>query len=97
VTLGALTLLLLRRPRPHLDAAARLYAHFQRTLARQGFVVRPQEGPCTLLQRIEQAYPAAAADARRIIELYIAMRYSAAPDAAMLPELRRAVNTFKPR
>ncbi len=93
-TLGVLALLLLRRPRPPIDAAARLYARFRRRLVRYGIATVPQEGPRDLLARIEQAQLPVQASARRIIALYIALRYAPQPDTLLLKELRRAVRAF---
>jgi transglutaminase-like putative cysteine protease len=93
--LGVLALVLLRRPRPHIDAAARLYAQFQRRLVRQGIAASPQEGPRDLLARIERAQSPSRAAARHIVELYIALRYAPRPDARLLKELRRAVQAFR--
>jgi len=92
--LGVLALLLLRRPRPSIDAAARLYARFRRRLVRYGIAILPQEGPRDLLVRIEQAQLPVQASARRIIALYIALRYAPQPDALLLKEMRRAVRAF---
>jgi hypothetical protein len=48
-----------------------------------------------LLRHIEEAHPSAAAEARHIIDLYIALRYAQTADADSLPELRRAVRYFR--
>lgn len=93
--LGVLALMLLRKPRPHIDAAARLYAQFKRRLGRQGIAASPQEGPRDLLARIEHAQLPSFLLARRIVELYIALRYAPRPDARLLKELRRAVQAFR--
>ena len=94
--LALLAAVLLRRPRLQRDAAAVLYARFRRRLPRYGVRPLPQEGPQDLLARIEQARPASAAAARRITELYIALRYAPKEkdSAPRLQELRRAVRAF---
>ncbi|HEY9198760.1 MAG TPA: DUF4129 domain-containing protein, partial [Gammaproteobacteria bacterium] len=93
--LGALALLLLCRPRPPVDAAARLYMRFRHRLAQHGIDASPSEGPRDLLARIERAQLPAAAAARRVIELYIDLRYTPRPDTRSLKTLRRAVRDFR--
>jgi transglutaminase-like putative cysteine protease len=85
--------LLWRRPARR-DPVMRLYARFTRRLARQGVVARPAEGPRDLLARIEHAGLPAADAARRVIELYVGLRYAPEPDPRRLRELRRAVRAL---
>lgn len=93
--ISVLALLLLRRPHVNIDMAARLYARFLRKLARHGIDAPPAEGPRDLLTRIEHAQSSVTDGARRIVELYIALRYAPRPDALQLKELRRAVRDFR--
>ncbi|HEX9390993.1 MAG TPA: DUF3488 and transglutaminase-like domain-containing protein [Usitatibacteraceae bacterium] len=51
-------------------------------LARAGFARAPQEGPMDLLNRIDATDPALAAEARPVIERYVALRYGAPPAAS---------------
>lgn len=93
--LGVLALVLLRRPRSHIDAAAQLYARFRKRLAAHGIDAPPQQGPRDLLARIERLQSPSHEAASRIVELYIALRYAPRPDARLLIELQRAVREFR--
>ena len=68
-------------------------------LARAGFVRAPHEGPMALLARIEASNPALAAEARPVIERYVALRYDvpAAPAgaAAALREFIRLIRRLR--
>lgn len=91
---GVLALLLLRRS-PPADPVLTLYRTFQHKLVRHGICVSVSEGPRDLMARIEQSLRPVPASAHRIVELYIALRYSARPDAWQIKELRRAVQRFR--
>ncbi len=95
--LGVLALLLLRRVPPKRDPICELYARFRKRLAQQGLMSQPNEGPQTLLMRVEQAQLPSTATARRITELYVELRYAPHPDTTLVAELRRAVNNFNTR
>ena len=92
--IGLLAALLLRRA-DRVDPVVRLYMRFRRRLIRHGFSAPITEGPRDLLARIEQTHTPLTADARNIIELYIAMRYAPRTEARQLKALRRAVRRFR--
>ena len=83
------------------DQERRLYGRFCRCLTAAGVTPRAdREGPLDFAQRAAAALPAAAADIRRITDLYIALRY-ARPDAAagtadLAVRFRTAVAAFHP-
>ena len=92
--IGLLTLALLRRS-DRTDPVARVFAHFRRRLARRGISVPINEGPRDLGSRIEATSLPTSAEARRIIELYIELRYAPRPNMRQLKTLRRAVRRFR--
>lgn len=77
---GIVGLLLLRkvyltRKEPVLAA----YENFCAKLAKAGVARAPHEGPMELMGRIEREVPALAANARPLLEAYVAIRYSRPP------------------
>jgi transglutaminase-like putative cysteine protease len=75
------------------DAVQSAYRKFARKLARRGLMRAPGEGPIDFARRIEAEQPALASAAHHITDLYVALRYGAAPRAG-LTELKRRVRAF---
>ncbi|HEX5764444.1 MAG TPA: DUF4129 domain-containing protein, partial [Woeseiaceae bacterium] len=92
--IGGLSLLLFRRYRPpRKDEAALLYRQFIRKLP-----IGPRSGetPLQYASRIASAGAANRGEVDTVTERYLVARYGA-PDTGALPELRRAVRTFRKR
>jgi hypothetical protein len=89
--IAALTLYRLRQAPA--DPAQALYRAFARKLARRGLTRAPSEGPLDFARRVGRSDPALAAPADHITQLYLALRYGAAP-LAHLADLRALVRAF---
>jgi transglutaminase-like putative cysteine protease len=89
--IAALTLYRLRQTAT--DPAQALYRAFARKVARRGLTRAPSEGPRDFAARVGRSDPALAAAADRITQLYLALRYGAAP-LAQLTALRALVRAF---
>lgn len=95
--LGILALLLLKPWRRHLDPGQRLYAAFERILARQGVRRAPAEGPRDFARRAAQVLPAQAGVILAFSELYLAQRYASNTTApAQLRQRLKAVRRALP-
>jgi hypothetical protein len=64
-----------------------------RKLGRRGHARAPCEGPLDFALRVGRSDPALAVPTQRITEVYLALRYGAAP-RSRLPELRALVHAF---
>ncbi len=80
--------------RGNVDPARRLYDRFCKRLARRGAVRRPQEGPRHFARRASTLLRPLKAQIDQITDLYVAVRYAGHADR--LPDLRRAVKSFRP-
>ena len=91
-TVGSFLLLRVYRTRkePLVAAWDRLCAK----LASAGFSRAPHEGPIALLTRIEASNPALAAEARPVIERYVALRYDAPDTPSTTSASLRGVREF---
>ncbi len=89
----ALLWLWLSRKTRHPDPAVRAWRAFGAKLARRGVVRADNEGPENYAARAALALPGAAAQIRRIGDLYVQLRY--AEDRGLLGELRRCVRGLK--
>ena len=83
------------------DRERRLYLEFCRRLAKAGVpVLASGEGPLDFARRAANALPLAAAEIRRITELYVALRYGRPSSSDALSEqavrFRAAVSAFRP-
>ncbi len=91
----ALGLILLRRRRPQLDAATRLYQHWCRQWRRAGFIRLAQETPRTFAQRLITARPEAETVIIAVTAAYEQARYGR-DDSSSLDALRVAVRSAGP-
>lgn len=79
------------------DRVRDAYQRFCRKLGRRGLVRAAQEGPLDYVRRVTRARPELAGRARRITQLYIALRYGPTPNAAQLHKLRSLIRRFRVR
>jgi transglutaminase-like putative cysteine protease len=95
--LGLLGILLLwqARPRRNSDPAQRAWEQFCAKLAGIGLVRAPQEGPRDFGERVVQSRPELQSAVRRIVALYVALRYSNRTHDHRA--LAQAVRQFRPR
>lgn len=94
---GFFGLLAIRRALPvrNPDAALDAWRQALRSLARDGLLQRPDEGPRAFAARVCEQRPELAVAMRRLVESYLAARYrDAEPDAAALAGLREAARGF---
>ncbi len=89
----ALGTLLLRRRQMH-DPVTRAYAAFCQRLARAGHTRRPAEGPRDFAARLVAARPDIASAATAITQLYVNLRYGAAPRDEDVNKLEHEVAQF---
>jgi transglutaminase-like putative cysteine protease len=94
VVVAVLSLWMLRRGREQ-DPVARAWRRFCRKLARRGTERGRAEGPYAFAARAAAEQPHVAADVAEISELYVRLRYGAAPDLESLALLRQRVREFK--
>lgn len=83
------------RRKATVDPAVRAYGRFLSKLARHGLVKALGEGPLDFAHRAAAAQPEAAADIRRITDLFLELRYGKAAHPADLERLRRRVRMFR--
>ncbi len=77
--------------------ALRLYREFCRRLEKAGLARAPEEGPQDFAARVARERPPLGAEAGRIVNLYVTLRYAPPlANEAVLPALRRAVRKFRP-
>lgn len=77
------------------DPTMALYQRFCDKLARARIVRRPSEGPLDFAVRVSRLRPELGAQANLITALYCALRYSPAPPAQALRQLRQFVQAFR--
>jgi hypothetical protein len=94
LVVAVLSLWMLRRGREQ-DPVARAWRRFCRKLARHGTERGRAEGPRAFAARAAAQQPHVAADVAEIAELYVRLRYGAAPDLESLALLRQRVREFK--
>jgi transglutaminase-like putative cysteine protease len=73
--------LMLRAYRTRKPPLVQAYDRFCAKMAKAGLVRAAHEGPMDFLRRIEVEHPAAAPEARRVTEAYVALRYAPPSDA----------------
>lgn len=98
LTLGLLGLLAIRRALPvrNQDAALAAWRRALRTLARDGLLQRPDEGPRAFASRVAEERPELASPMQSLLEGYLAARYrDTQPDARALLDLRQAAALFQ--
>ena len=78
------------------DPVQRAWSDFCRKMARAGLQRSPSEGPLDFGQRGAQQLPQRADTIRRIVDLYIDLRYGREAPAPRARELRQLVSGFKP-
>lgn len=81
-------------PRRGIDPVQAAYQRFCARLARRGITRAPHEGPVAFAQRAIAARPDLSQQIRQITDLYVGLRYRAAP--AAVDALRNAVRRFRP-
>lgn len=86
---GSVALWVLARRRPWPDPPARLYARFERKLARAGLSRAPTEGPEAFGERAAAVFPQQAHTIRAVTAAYNRLRYGVGEDPATLAQLRR--------
>lgn len=84
------------RPRTTTDPAQAAWLRFCRRLERAGLRRRPQEGPMSFAERVTRAHPEWQLPVRRIVGLYIDLRYRDMRDTDAQHRLQRAVREFRP-
>ncbi len=94
--LGAVAFSLLRAPGRREDPTTRLYRRFCRKLTRHGFDRRAHEGPLDFAARVGKSRPELRPKVELITDLYVALRYGARTQPALLEQLRRSVQAFRP-
>ena len=94
LVVACFSLWMLRRGREQ-DPVARVWRSFCRKLARHGTERRRAEGPRAFAARAATEQPHVAADVAEISDLYVSLRYGAAPDLASLALLRQRVREFR--
>ncbi|WP_428606512.1 transglutaminase TgpA family protein [Sedimenticola sp.] len=91
----ALMLLLHLRGRARPDPVQGDYLKFCRRLARKGLERQPHEGPRDFARRVIRQRPDLQRSVSAIVQLYIALRYGAAPDPQQRQRLHRLVRNFR--
>jgi protein-glutamine gamma-glutamyltransferase len=94
LVVACFSLWMLRRTREQ-DPVARAWRRFCQKLARHGTERRRAEGPRAFAARAAAEQPHVAADVAEISDLYVSLRYGAAPDLASLAMLRQRVREFR--
>ena len=94
LVVACFSLWILRRAREQ-DPVARAWRRFCRKLARHGTERRDAEGPRAFAARAAVEQPHVAADVAEISDLYVGLRYGAAPDLESLALLRQRVREFR--
>ena len=94
LVVACFSLWMLRRAREQ-DPVARVWRRFCRKLARHGTERRHAEGPRAFAARAAAEQPHVAADVGEISDLYVSLRYGAAPDLENLTLLRQRVREFR--
>ena len=94
LVVACFSLWMLRRAREQ-DPVARAWRRFCRKLARHGTERRDAEGPRAFAARAAAEQPHVAADVAEISDLYVSLRYGAAPDLESLALLRQRVREFR--
>ena len=94
LVVAVFSLWMLRRAREQ-DPVARAWRRFCRKLARHGTARRATEGPRAFAVRAAAEQPHVAADVSEISDLYVRLRYGAAPELANLALLLQRVREFK--
>jgi transglutaminase-like putative cysteine protease len=94
LVVAVFSLWMLRRAREQ-DPVARAWGRFCRKLARRGTTRRAAEGPRSFAARAAAEQPHVAADVSEISDLYVRLRYGAAPDLGSLALLLQRVREFK--
>ncbi|MGD8430304.1 MAG: DUF3488 and transglutaminase-like domain-containing protein [Ectothiorhodospiraceae bacterium] len=77
------------------EPVQRSWERFHRKMTRAGVPPRQGEGPRDYTRRVARTLPGMAQPARRIGELYIALRYGPSPTAAQRSELKRRVSALR--
>ncbi|MFW2374870.1 MAG: transglutaminase TgpA family protein [Gammaproteobacteria bacterium] len=77
------------------DPLQRLYQRFCNKLARHGMIRNSYEGPIDFGQRAEQQFPNQGLVIRRILRLYINLRYRSQTDPAQFSRLRQLIKALK--
>ena len=94
VVLVAYSVWMRRRSRPARDCVQALYESFCRKAATLGAARIPTEGPIDFSNRARQILPVEAGRIQRIIDSYIALRYSAHAHRDILDHFATSVRTF---
>ncbi len=94
LVVAVFSLWMLRRAREQ-DPVVRAWRRFCRKLARRGTRRGAAEGPRAFAERAASEQPHVAPDVTEIGDLYVRLRYGAAPDPLSLALLRQRVREFK--